>query len=246
MLSNKDLKRYNKKHNYSYTFGAFPTFELLENKRDVVEKVIIHSTAKSELYEKAKDICDKNRIPFLENDKLIEKIREKDNCILVAVFKKYKCVLNNEEDHVVLVNPSDYGNVGTIIRTCAGFGINNLAIIEPAIDIFNPKVIRSSMGSIFHINFKCFSSFEEYYKENNKNRMMYPFMLKGAEKLGLVQMTQDKRYSLIFGNEASGLDDSFLDLGQSVLISHSDAIDSLNLSLAAGIAIYEFTKTRFN
>ena len=123
---------------------------------------------------------------------------------------------------------------------------NNLAIIEPAIDIFNPKVIRASMGSIFHINFKYYSSFEQYYMENNANRMMYPFMLNGAQKLGLVQLDSNKNYSLIFGNEAIGLDESFLEIGQSILISHSGAIDSLNLSLAAGIAVYEFTKARFN
>lgn len=214
MLSNKELKRYNKKHVFSYTLGAFPTFELLENKRNVVEKVIIHSTAKKDIYEKAKDLCDRNGIPFVENDKLIEKIREKENCILTAVFRKYECVLKQDEDHVVLVNPSDFGNVGTIIRTCAGFGINNLAIIEPAIDIFNPKVIRASMGSIFHINFKYYSSFEQYYMENNANRMMYPFMLNGAQKLGLVQLDSNKNYSLIFGNEAIGLDESFLEIGQ--------------------------------
>ena len=71
-------------------------------------------------------------------------------------------------------------------------------------------------------------------------------MLNGAQKLGLVQLDSNKNYSLIFGNEAIGLDESFLEIGQSILISHSGAIDSLNLSLAAGIAVYEFTKARFN
>ena len=158
MLSNKDMKRYNKKNDYSYTFGAFPTYELLENRPENVEKILIHSTASKEIYDKIKLLCDKNDIPLVINDKLLEKLREKDSCIVVGVFHKFQCEMEKGENHVVLVNPSDTGNMGTIIRTCIGFGIRNLAIIEPAVDIFNPKVIRASMGSLFHLNYKYFSS----------------------------------------------------------------------------------------
>ena len=49
-------------------------------------------------------------------------------------------------------------------------------------------------------------------------------------------------HTLIFGNEASGLDDKFLDIGTPLLISHSNQIDSLNLSMSVGIALYEFNK----
>ncbi len=242
MIANKDLKKYHKKNNYSYTFGAFPTFELLENRPDIVEKVIIHSFAKMEIYDKAETLCKMHGIALVVNDKLLEKIREKESCILVGVFRKYTCEVQHDGNHVVLVNPSDSGNMGTIIRTCVGFGISDLVIIEPAVDIFNPKVVRASMGSLFHINFKLYSSIKEYYAEYGENRFMYPFMLKGAKKLGSFPVSKEKPFSLIFGNEAAGLDDSFLEVGQSVLIAHSGSIDSLNLSLAAGIAIFEFTK----
>ena len=52
----------------------------------------------------------------------------------------------------------------------------------------------------------------------------------------------DVPFSLIFGNEAAGLPVEFASVGQSVRIRHTDSIDSLNLSLAAGIGLYEFTK----
>lgn len=245
MISNKDIKKYNKSSSYSYTLGAFPTFELLENYPEIVEKIMIHTTAKQEIYDKAEKLCEQNNIQFVVNDKLLEKIREKESCIAAGVFDKFQCQMEKNQNHVVLVNPSDSGNMGTIIRTCAGFGINNLAIIEPAVDIFNPKVVRASMGSLFRINHKYFPSFEEYYHEYGGNRSMYPFMLKGAKSLGSFSLNINQPFSLIFGNEATGLDDSFLEVGQSVLIAHTKAIDSLNLSLAAGIAIYEFTKHYF-
>lgn len=245
MIANNDLKRYNKKNNYSYTFGAFPTFELLENHPEVVEKIIVHSSAKREIYDKAERFCKIHGIPLVVNDKLLVRIREKDNCILVGVFRKYTCEVEKNRNHVVLVNPSDSGNLGTIIRACVGFGIENLVIIEPAVDIFSPKVVRASMGSLFHISFKLYSSFEEYYEEFRENRLMYPFLLKGTKKLGSFSANKDLPFSLIFGNEATGLSDYFLDVGQSVIISHSNDIDSLNLSLAVGIAVFEFTKEYF-
>ena len=52
----------------------------------------------------------------------------------------------------------------------------------------------------------------------------------------------DQKFSLVFGNEAKGLDDSFLKEGTSVVIKHTNNIDSLNLPIAVGIAIYEFSK----
>ena len=71
---------------------------------------------------------------------------------------------------------------------------------------------------------------------------MYPFMLKGAVPLQELQRDRKETFSLIFGNEATGLPDSFSEIGQSVVIRHTDRIDSLNLALATGIGIYEFTK----
>lgn len=243
MISNNDLKKYNKKNDYSYTFGAFPTFELLQSKPDMVEKVLVQSTLKDDLRSRIEEACRNENVALFENDKIINRICDKESCIITGVFRKYTEELKHKRNHVVLVNPGEYGNMGTIIRSCAGFGIHDIAVIEPAADIFNPKTVRASMGSLFKIRFHCYDSFTEYYNEFGQERDMYPFMLKGAVKLGSFSRNEDRPFTLIFGNESSGLDDSFLNVGKSVLIKHSNDIDSLNLSLAAGIAMYEFTKS---
>jgi len=59
--------------------------------------------------------------------------------------------LEKEENHIVLVEPRNMGNVGTIIRTMLGFGYRNLVMIGPAVDIFDPMVIRSTMGALFKL-----------------------------------------------------------------------------------------------
>lgn len=245
MISNSDLKRYQKKQGYSYSFGAFPTFELLTGQPGQAEKVFVHSGAKQEIRAKAEELCRQAGVPLMENDRLMERIREKDSCLVIGVFRKYTCELEHGENHVVLVNPGDGGNLGTILRTCVGFGIRNLAVIEPGVDIFDPKVVRASMGSLFHLNFCYFGDYGEYRREYGEEREQYPFMLKGAKKLGSFAAPKERPFSLVFGNEASGLEDRFLEVGQSVVIGHSGKIDSLNLSLAVGIGIYEFMKGNF-
>lgn len=236
------IKKYQGKMEYSYTLGAFPTIELLKNKPEKVIKVFIHPDMDSiQQKEIVESLCKKNNIPFEVSKKNVEKLRDKENCLLIGLFEKYGDVLDRNKNHIVLVNPSDMGNMGTILRTAIGFGINNIAVIEPCVDYFNPKVVRSSMGACFQANIQRFADFSQYKNEYNE-RMIYPFMLKGA--VDLQQLTRDKSrlYSLIFGNEATGLPDYFADEGQSILIRHENTIDSLNLSMAVGIALYEFTK----
>ena len=116
------------------------------------------------------ELCN-NKIEYTYDDKLIKKISDKENCYVIGIFNKYYSNLDLNEPHVVLVNPSNMGNVGTIIRTMLGFNYKNLAIITPSVDIFNPKVIRASMGSIFGVNIKLFSSFDEYKETYNKHKI---------------------------------------------------------------------------
>lgn len=235
-------KRYNDKAEYSYCFGPFPTFELIENRPQEAIEVLYHSQTSDAIRNKLQSICQRQGIPCEQNDKVIQRIRDKENCLVVGVFKKHESVLAMDRPHVVLVNPSDMGNLGTIIRTAVGFGLPDLAIIRPGAAICHPKTVRASMGSLFRLNFQYFDSFAEYKSAYGEGRNMYPFMLKGSVGLDQLQRNKGELYSLVFGNEATGLPDEFLQEGQSVRIRHTDNIDSLNLSLAAGIAIYEFTK----
>ncbi|MBD5523304.1 MAG: TrmH family RNA methyltransferase [Lachnospiraceae bacterium] len=237
------MKKYRKKDAYSYSFGSFPTFELLQTKPELLEMILVHSDINTEIQNKLDSECKMASVKIIQSDRHIEKIRDKDNCFMIGVFKKYHCKLNHNDNHVVLVNPSDTGNLGTIIRSCVGFGITNLAIIEPAVDIFHPKVIRAAMGAVFKMKFEYFSCFSRYDQEYGNDREYYPFMLNGMYRLGTFEHPGNKSYSLIFGNEASGLDDSYLKVGKSVVISHAHSIDSLNLSMAVGIGIYEFGKS---
>ena len=239
-----EIKNYKKDFDYSYTLGAFPTFELIDSKpEDVIE--VFCSDSFTDM-EKLQCKCNEKGILLKANDKLINRLSDKGNVYVVGVFRKYNQELDNDKPHLVLVNPSDMGNLGTIIRTAVGFGIMDLAIIEPAADIFNPKTVRASMGSVFRIRHKKFESFEEYlqYTGNSlvqNQREIFTFMLNGEKPLTINDCPHPKLYSLVFGNEATGLSDKFLEYGTSIIIPQTEYVDSLNLTIAAGIGMYVFT-----
>ena len=236
-----EIKSYKKDNFYSYTLGAFPTIELLRTHPEHVVKVFIHSSFKNqEVINMINNLRTNFEVEF--NDKMINKLSQKENCFVIGVFNKFHSKLDNNKDHVVLVNPSNMGNLGTIIRSSLGFGIKDIAIIRPGVDIFDPKVIRASMGASFSLNIQYFSTYEDYCSifPNHKKRT---FMLQAKTTLQDTKFDQDTLTSLVFGNESSGLDISLLD-ENSIIIEHSNEIDSLNLPSSLAIALYEFQKQK--
>ncbi len=232
------IEKYSKENELSFCLGAYPTFELIKNKPECAKCVLIHSKADSQDIDKLIDLCKKNNIDVVYDDKTIARLSSKENCFVIGVFKKYACKLNGNKQ-IVLVNPSDMGNLGTIMRTIVGFGYTDLVIIKPAVDYFNPKVVRASMGAIFMLNVAAYESFDDYLVSNNYAKFL--FMLNGKSTLGSFA-TPKNNYALIFGNEAHGIDNKYLSAGNSVVIKHSNKIDSLNLPISVGMAVYEFNK----
>lgn len=236
------MKLYKKGSPVSYTLGVFPTIELLKHAPSQVERVVVHSSiTENRGYPLICELCAAHHIRIDVHDATISKLSPKDNCYAVGIFKIGIKPLTNGH-HVVLVNPMDRGNMGTIMRTMLGFGYRDLIIIRPCVDLYHPQVIRASMGAIFSLNIKLYQSFEEYLQDY-PDHAIYPFMLKGATNIH--RLVPAKPHTLVFGNESSGLDDHYLTYGQSVFIPHTRAIDSLNLSQSLGIGLYHFSREDF-
>ncbi|MBO4927816.1 MAG: TrmH family RNA methyltransferase [Clostridiales bacterium] len=239
------MKRYKKEDMTTYCLGATVSMEYLNIRPQNVTRVYLHSAFyESETKEKILKICNERGIPCEVNDKVFQILSQKENCFVIAMINKYSCELDKGASHVVLVNPSNSGNAGTIIRSCAGFGVRDIAIIRPGVDFFDPKVIRASMGALSRVRFKYYDSWEEYKESDGAGeRHFYPFMLDGSRLLHETKI--EKPFSLIMGNEATGLPAFFSQIGQPVRIDHTDNIDSLNLPIATSIGLYEATKGDF-
>jgi len=231
------IKPYKKSDQHSYVFGEYSVRKLIEEKPEIVKGILIHS--KYDDIPSLVKLCENANLPYLISDKAVNRVSNNDNRHVVGVFNKYEANIDAMQPHIVLVNPKVSGNIGTIIRTADGFNIKNVAIISPASDIFNPKVVQASMSSLFSVNFQYFDSFLDYQSKFPSHEL-YPFMLKDASSLERRVKDSSSLFSLIFGNESSGLPDEFSQIGKPTKIPQSITIDSLNLGVAVGIAAYKF------
>ncbi|MFA6829663.1 MAG: TrmH family RNA methyltransferase [Bacilli bacterium] len=227
------IKNYSKDLDYSYTEGFFPTFEMINfHGKDLRCLYVATDALESDGLKKLRTLVNPDKI--IVSDKAFSVIKSKENAHVIGVFNKFSSVLNEKESHLVMVNPSDMGNLGNAMRSLLAFGFHDLAIIEPCADIFNPKTVRASMGAIFKIRVETFKSFEDYLTKYP--RTYYPFVLDTSHPLNEVGFK--KPCSLVFGNEATGLPQSIHN-ENNVRIEQSDEVDSLNLTTSIAIGLYK-------
>lgn len=235
------FRAYDKDGDISYSIGAFPTVELIKKRREDLIAVALASKLKitDELAEILSGVSDKTTV----DDKAITRVAKKGNVFMIGAFRK-RFSSFGESPHIVLVRPSDDGNLGTIMRTMLGFGIRNLAVVDKrSADVYDPKTVRASMGAVFSLNISLYDGWEEYAAAHKEPK--YLFMLRTCSRPITSAEKPDGAFALVFGNEATGLPDEYAAFGTPVVIKHTDMIDSLNLPQAVAIGAYEFTKKNF-
>lgn len=138
--------------------------------------------------------------------------------------------------HIVCLDRvSDPGNMGTIIRTADWFGIKNILISEDSVDPYNPKVVRSSMGSIFHTSIIETENLIEALRELKKNK--YNIVSLDMEGKDISKIKVENNTVYVFGSESHGVREEILELGDSYsILGHGDA-ESLNVAVSVGITL---------
>ena len=236
------LEAYKRELDYSYAPGLFPSLEAMTKRPELMRRLLVSSKGQdSEGVKKLMALAEEKHIRVETADKALSRISGKDNCFAAAVFEKRSLPLDGACDHIVLHHISDQGNLGTILRTALGFGYHDIAIIRPAADVYDPKVVRASMGALFSLRVTEYGDFSDYWQEFGP-RAAYPFMLDGSVHMDDAAKDAPHPCALIFGNEGSGLPPEFQQVGQPVRIPSSDEVDSLNLAIAAAIGMYAFRR----
>jgi RNA methyltransferase, TrmH family len=228
--------RYEREAPLSYAFGVFPTLELLHHRPRQVREVLFHSSGlRNEGLGKIRTLCNRLHIPFTQEDKLVERLGSKDNTYAIGVLEKYSAAVDPQANQVVLVSPADMGNLGTTLRTMLGFGFRDLALIRPAVDIFDPRVVRAAMGAVFQMRFSYYDRIADC-RAAVPQHSAYALMTDGQQALREAHFQPP--FALWFGSESSGLPPELHTWASTVTIPQSTAIDSLNLSIAIGITLY--------
>ena len=203
-----------------------------------VKRLLISEKAEGEGVKALCELCSEKQIRIESADRVLRMLSGKENCFAAAVVEKKWLPLTGER-HILLHHIADRGNLGTILRTALGLGYHDVGIVRPAADAYDPHVIRASMGAVFSLRVQEYPSFDDYQQAAGK-RAYFPFMLDSSIPMRK-EMKASAPFTLIFGNEGTGLPESFSKIGTPVRIPQTDEVDSLNLSVAAAIAMFAFS-----
>lgn len=136
----------------------------------------------------------------------------------------------------------DPGNAGTIIRSADAFGFDGVIFSEGSVDVFSPKVIRASMGSVFHIAVMEQTPFEFLQTAKSEQYFITASALYG-ESVHIEKMKKKEKQIFVVGNEGNGVSEEILNLADEIVhIPMCGMAESLNVGVAASILMYEVSK----
>lgn len=142
---------------------------------------------------------------------------------------------------VALENISDPGNLGTIIRNCDWFGINEIILDKNCAEVFNPKVLRSSMGSIFHVSIFDKKDLIDSLKQAQEKK--YHIVTADLNGINLYKFKNDAKKIIVFCNEANGPSEDLLNITDSkITIPGKGKAESLNVASASAVILSELTR----
>lgn len=168
-------------------------------------------------------------------------------CIMRQKKRSLEELMKKENPFFVyLEDLQDPGNVGTIIRTAEGAGVDGVIMTKNCVDIYNPKTIRSTMGSIYRVPFFVVDDMDEIlglFKQYGIKT--YAAHLAGRNNYDCEDYT--KGTAILIGNEGNGLSDALSEQADCLVkIPMCGQLESLNAAMAAGIFMYETARQRRN
>ncbi len=179
---------------------------------------------------------DRQKLFVRVNDKELERIsfHSSPNQVLAVFTKPVFNKLHIQEGVILLLDTiQDPGNLGTILRTADWFGVKRVVCSENTVDVFNPKVVQSAMGSLARIEIN-YTNLAEYIK-SNPGIPVYAGSLDGNDLNENIKLS---KVLLLMGNESKGISHSLESMAvKKIRIPGKGGAESLNVAIATGILL---------
>lgn len=239
-------KKYRDEFNEYIVEGVKLINEAIEEKCDIKTIIVCDNCNKeaintNSMYEIAKHNC------LYVDEKVFNTITEVKNPqgILAVIGKEKE---NKEIDYkqdviIVLDDIQDPGNLGTILRTIDSAGLNQVVLSKKSGDVYNSKVIRSTMGAIFRVNVIESDNLVETIKTIKKHK--YEVVSTSLDTNQSIYDLEYRKTAIIIGNEANGVSKEVQEISdKKVKIPMLGKTESLNASVATGIVLYEYVRQK--
>jgi TrmH family RNA methyltransferase len=178
--------------------------------------------------------------------KQISTLKTPHNALAVVHMQEREMNISEIINHfcVALDFVQDPGNMGTIIRAAGWFGIKNIVCSMDCVDVYNPKVIQSSMGALLHVNVFNFDLKELLASAIQNSIPVFGTLLEGVS---IYNHKLDSKGIILLGNESKGISDELIPfITEKIRIPKfskaKEGIDSLNVGMAASVVFSEFLR----
>ncbi len=180
-----------------------------------------------------------NNVVVSEN--VMRKISNLDTIPSIIGVCKFKSESQLGNKILILDDIQDPGNLGTIIRSATAFNIDTIVLSKNTVDLYNPKVLRATEGMIFNINIITRDLYPFINELKNNNYKIFSTNVVNGKELSNIE--KPNKYAIIMGNEGNGVKMELQNLSdENIYIKMSSVCESLNVSIATSIILYEFNK----
>lgn len=208
-----------------------------------------NSSFDNEIIEKIKICKSRDAKIICVTDSVFDKLTdEKSPQGIIAVCKLLKNISSSftfveNEKIMMLESLRDPGNIGTIIRNAAAFGIDRLIMSSDCADVYSSKVVRGAMGALFKVKISIVEDLKSAISELKANGRRVLTAALSSESLILSKNNISKNDVIIIGNEGHGASKEVIDLSDdTIFIPISSNTESLNAAIAAAIFMWELSK----
>lgn len=204
------------------------------HKKGIIEEIIIEQNEK----------CSFDYPIVYVTNEVIKKISSLETpSTIMALCKKVNYTQEYGDRLLLLDRIQDPGNLGTIIRSAKAFNIDTIILGDNSVDLYNPKVIRSTQGIQFHINIIQRDLVQVIKELKEKEISVYGTRVESGEDIRTLTQKDKNKYALIMGNEGQGVSEEILNLcDKYIYIDLNNDVESLNVSIATSILLYELNR----
>ncbi len=215
--------------------------------REIPKERLVKAYVTEEFFKKHEELLEDVEYEFVAPNVLKEASDTKTPQGILAIVKMFHYELDDikgrgEPCLMVLENLQDPGNLGTIIRTSEGAGVSGILMSEDTVDIYNPKVVRSTMGSIFRMPFVILPMKEIFAFLKKEGITSYGAHLDGKD---FYMEDYKKACAFFIGNEGNGLtEETTKKVNKAIKIPMYGQVESLNAAIAGTVLMYEAMRQR--
>ena len=205
-----------------------------------IDHVFVHDKEKESDF--SKELRSKHILLCFCSDGILKKITDTSYLVpFVGISKTHQPKEGYRQDFVIVLDGlQDFGNIGTIIRTAAAFGIHDFITTDENLDFSYKKTIDSSRGTVFSSQLNRFKSGTEAINHLKEAGYQIAVTTPHASTIQSFAKVEQKPIALVFGNETTGVTDEVMNQADiKIQIPMSGPVESLNVAVAAGISLYE-------